>query len=524
MSNLVSEIQPIKIAISAMGGQGGGVLSNWIRDVAEAHDYLAQSTSVPGVAQRTGATIYYLEIFPEAEAKRVNQLPVLSMNPVPGDVDLLIAAELVEAGRAVQRGFVTPDRTTLIAATHRSYTVAEKEQMGNGLADSGKIMSALQAASKDCIAFDMEQLAKDNQSVISSVLFGAIAGTRVLPFKKEEFEEAIRKGGIAVETNLKAFEAAYQRAEQHMLETPEDSRQEKDLPVPQSAATPQGEALLQRIKGSFPAEVQGIVCEGVRQLVDYQDFAYAELYLDRMDQILARDKESNFALSRETARYLALWMAFQDTIRVADQKTRRERSERIRSEVKAQPGQFVYPVEFLHPRYEEICDTLPKGLGEFMLNSGGLKKLLGGLFTHGRKLQTGKLSGYLLMYTLASLRFMRRSTLRYAHENTAIEAWLQNVLDLAGRNYALALAVSRAPRLIKGYGPTHARGMKRFNAVMKVVEQQGSSLSGVTVQELCDAALAGEDGKAFDEALAALPVATTPSDNVVEMRQSAVSA
>ena len=46
--------------------------------------------------------------------------------PLPGDVDIVLASELMEAGRAVQRGLVTPDRTTLIASTHRVYSIAEK--------------------------------------------------------------------------------------------------------------------------------------------------------------------------------------------------------------------------------------------------------------------------------------------------------------------------------------------------------------------------------------------------------------
>ena len=54
----------ISIAILAMGGQGGGVLADWVVALAEAQGWAAQSTSVPGVAQRTGATIYYIEMAP----------------------------------------------------------------------------------------------------------------------------------------------------------------------------------------------------------------------------------------------------------------------------------------------------------------------------------------------------------------------------------------------------------------------------------------------------------------------------
>jgi indolepyruvate ferredoxin oxidoreductase beta subunit len=51
-----------------MGGQGGGVLADWIVALAETEGWIAQSTSVPGVAQRTGATIYYIEMLPPGTA------------------------------------------------------------------------------------------------------------------------------------------------------------------------------------------------------------------------------------------------------------------------------------------------------------------------------------------------------------------------------------------------------------------------------------------------------------------------
>ena len=101
----------ITIAILAMGGEGGGVLADWIVDLAEGNGYLAQTTSVPGVAQRTGTTIYYIELFPEATASAAGKDPVLALMPVPGEVDVVIASELMEAARAAQRGLVSPDRS-----------------------------------------------------------------------------------------------------------------------------------------------------------------------------------------------------------------------------------------------------------------------------------------------------------------------------------------------------------------------------------------------------------------------------
>ena len=55
----------LNILIAAMGGEGGGVLMNWIVKTAIAACLPVQATSIPGVAQRTGATTDYIEIWTE---------------------------------------------------------------------------------------------------------------------------------------------------------------------------------------------------------------------------------------------------------------------------------------------------------------------------------------------------------------------------------------------------------------------------------------------------------------------------
>ena len=133
--NAIARERPITIAILAIGGQGGGVLTDWLIALAEQNGWYVQATSVAGVAQRTGATIYYLEMIPAVAGRT----PVLSMMPAPGDVDIVIAAELMEAGRAIQRGLVSPDRTTLIASSHRALGILEKTAPGDGIANSEKV-------------------------------------------------------------------------------------------------------------------------------------------------------------------------------------------------------------------------------------------------------------------------------------------------------------------------------------------------------------------------------------------------
>ena len=157
----------IRIAVLAMGGEGGGVLADWLVDLAEHNGFAAQATSVPGVAQRTGATVYYLELFPKAAANAAGRDPVLALMPMPGDVDVVIASELMEAGRAVQRGFVTPDRTTVVASTHRVYAMTEKIALADGRVDAAALIDGCRAAAKRFLAFDMAAIAEATRIVSS---------------------------------------------------------------------------------------------------------------------------------------------------------------------------------------------------------------------------------------------------------------------------------------------------------------------------------------------------------------------
>jgi indolepyruvate ferredoxin oxidoreductase beta subunit len=487
--------QRITIAIMALGGQGGGVLADWIIALAERENYAAQGTSVPGVAQRTGATIYYIELFPKS-----GPAPVLALSPMPGDVDILIAAELMEAGRAILRGFVERSRTTLIASTHRIYAISEKSAMGDGIANSEHVLNAAAARARKFIGFDMERAAEGAGTMISPVLFGALAASGALPFRRESFEAAIRDSGIAVDANLKGFAAGF-AGESEIASSPPPS-----LPAP---TTPAGRRLHARILAELPGPAHALAIEGVRRLLDYQDAAYAELYLNRLGAIAAIDHADNaHALTSEAARHLALWMSYEDTIRVADLKTRASRSARVHTEIRALPDQVIHVTEFMHPRLEEICDTMPAWAGRRIRNNKTLSTLLSPLFRKGRHVTSTRLRWFLLLRLVAGLRPWRRGTLRFQEEQARIEAWLALVCDAAKSDRTTALELVLSQRLIKGYGETFARGLRNFDAILAAYRQLRARPDCPTLlRDLREAALKDEEGRALSQALTRLGLA-----------------
>ncbi|GIK99024.1 MAG: indolepyruvate oxidoreductase [Alphaproteobacteria bacterium] len=490
MNASAGRVRPITVAILAMGGEGGGVLADWIVDLAEHGGYLAQATSVPGVAQRTGATIYYVELFPQSAARAAGRAPVLALMPFPGDVDVVLASEFMEAGRAVQRGFVTPDRTTLIASTHRVYAMTERIALADGRVDTRALDEACRAAAKRFIGFDMASLAEASGSLVSAVLFGALAGAGVLPFPRGAFEAAIRRGGVGVAASVAAFTAGF-AAVVDGVPTPAP-----EPPAPETGIDDPG---LRARLAELPGAVREVAAAGVARLVDYQDAAYARAYLDRLQAIVGL---GDARLADEVARQLALGMAYEDTIRVAELKIRPARFARVRDEVGLAEGQVLEIAEFMHPRTEEIADTLPAPLGRWLVRTRWARRLADRLTRRGRTVATTSIGGFVLLRLVAALKPLRRRSLRFRREDVSLASWLDALARIAAQDRALALEVASARGLVKGYGDTHAHGAAKFDILMQLATRLlGRADAAEILAGLRREALADEEGTRLGEAL-----------------------
>ena len=488
----------LKIAVIAVGGQGGGVLTNWIESLARAEGYACQATSVAGVAQRTGATIYYIEMVPAS-----SKTPIFSLAPAAGDVDIVIAAELMEAGRAIVRGFVTPDKTTFIASTHRNLAVSEKATPGDGIANADAVLAAAEIAAKRLVMLDMDSLAIRNGSVISASLFGALAGTGHLPFSRKAFEGAIKVGGIGVEPSLRAFSAAYDAVENPELRLANEAGiQGATVPSGNSNQLAVWEGLVNQ-SNKWPESVRLNAKAGLQKVVDFQDVSYGQLYMDRIQEALKADSsEKNNIFSQELAKYLANAMTYDDLIKVADLKTRSHRFNRIRKEMHTNDGQGLHLTEYFHPRAEEIISLLPARFGAKIEASNKWRSRLDKWFGKGRRLRTDRLLPFLLLYIIGGLRGYRLRTLRHVNEQTHLENWISLSLAHLPKDYDLAVEVLRCRRLIKGYSDTHARGISKYDRVLGTLESlKDRDDAAQWLSRLREAALKDEKGDALDGAI-----------------------
>jgi indolepyruvate ferredoxin oxidoreductase beta subunit len=447
--------------IAALGGEGGGVLTDWIVAAAGAQGFPVQSTSIPGVAQRTGATTYYIEIMPATLAALGGRRPVLALTPSGGDVDVVLASELMEGARAIGNGLVTPDRTALIASTHRSYAIAERMAMGDGRYDTGRLTKAIGTHAKRHMLFDMAAIAEDTGAMINAVMLGALAAANVLPIPAQTFEEAIRHDGKAVDANLRGFRAGLAAATAAAARAADDGKRRRG--AVRSVATLEAEA-----NAIMPASAIEIVVEGLRRTAAYQDAAYAGLYFDRIKAICEADDRADAGgrLIRETARQLAVRMTFEDVVRVAEAKIAPERFARIRQELGLKDGEPFRIVDVLKPGLEEMCQILPPRLAQRVL---GWAERRGWRPHWGMEIESTSLTGYLRFWVLAKLKRLRPRGHRYAQEQAAITAWLALVVEAAHLSADLAIEVAECARLIKGYGDTWQRGSANYQTIVAQV-------------------------------------------------------
>ncbi|HEY4138470.1 MAG TPA: DUF6537 domain-containing protein, partial [Casimicrobiaceae bacterium] len=234
------------------------------------------------------------------------------------------------------------------------------------------------------------------------------------------------------------------------------------------------------------------------------DRQYAELYCERVNRVLVAERaidplgERRFALTRETARFLALWMAFDDVVRVADLKSRASRFARVRREVTAGNGDVVRIVDYFKPGIAEIGGMLPSSLAERLSRWDRQRQARGKApLAWPLRLRSDSITGFSVLRSLAALKAVRHLGARYAREQAELDRWLSAIVDAARTDWSLANEIALCGRLVKGYGATNERGKRNLAHILDHLTGAGTA----AIREAREAALGDEAGKALDEAM-----------------------
>ena len=513
--------QPISILLCALGGEGGGVLAEWLVDAARRAGYPAQATSIPGVAQRTGATTYYLEFFPVPQAELAGRRPVFGLNPLPGRLDLLVSSELLETARQIGNGLASRAHTQVITSASRTLTTAEKMPLGDGRQDTEALLALVHQHSRQHHVLDMAALTHEAGTVVSAVMLGCIAASGVLPFGPDVFEGVVSgepgaSPGKAALASLRGFVLGFEAVqrqrelarqahellsiEEHLVTNPRRDGAKNASKIPEKALA------------AFPQPLQERIAQGLARTTEYQDAAYGQLYLQRLQTVLAAEQQADpagdNATTHEVARWLALWMAFDDIVRVADLKSRASRWARVLGEVKAADGDLLRLYDHFKPGVPEFAALLPPRWATRLQRWDRARVARGRQpWALPLKIGTHRVVGMLALRALAACRRLRPMGSRYATEQALIQQWLDAVVEGLREDRALGHEIALCGRLIKGYGSTNERGKDHLLHVLQHLADAPSLPDPLAraraIAAVRTAALQDEAGTQLDAALRA---------------------
>ncbi|HEX3034257.1 MAG TPA: indolepyruvate oxidoreductase subunit beta family protein [Thermodesulfobacteriota bacterium] len=467
----------LKILIPAVGGQGGGVLTEWLVQAFMIEGFDVQGISLPGLSQRGGSTVYYIEAHPRTSSDK--RRVIFSQYPIPGDVDVILSQEFLELGRVLEQGYGS-EKTTIVSSTHRIYSTLEKMPVSSGMYSDDNLKKLAINFSSQFIGLDALKLVKENgmdELGINALLFGALAASEALPLNEASYLKAIEGTEVAVKSNLKAFRIGWDYVKFKKYDSFKPGLQKKWEGFKRERAerldTKKKEdylRLVARAEIEYSTRLHEILGEALFRLIDYQDVWYAEKYLSDLKSVYEIDQEmkGGFKLSELFAKNLALWMTYEDGIRVAELKIRPERFKRIKQEMRLRDDQVFHVVDYLKPDAYEIYGLLPNAfVGPVirLIESRVFRRLLpeDKKITLEQKPVTTSFLGSVRLWLISKLKPVRHYSYRYHKEHSLIQKYKANVEKFACINYDLGCLVAKSGEMIKGYGDVRRRTMNAFS-------------------------------------------------------------
>jgi len=442
----------MKILITSVGGLGVGVFVEWLAAAAISEGLQPHVLSLPGVSQRAGRTLSYMEIVPNNDF-------LFSPFPEKGKLDLIISQEFMELLRILKEGYGGKN-CNILGTTFRYYTTYEKLSLKKDIYTYENLRGLIEENSRDHTVVDIHKMGISDFS--NAHLVGVLCASGYLPgIRRESYERAIKTVGIDPERNLRDFTVGYQLLKKIKGDMLEEGFKENGF-----YSLPNGyiKDSIERLQSVYGNGLKNVVIEAVRQLIEYQDKNYAELYMSRLNDLYRYaiktfgENDKYGELIKEFARVLAVRMMYEDVIRVAQKKISKGRFERIKKLYRIEDGDVFWVKDFFRPEADELYGILPKPLGRLLD-----RILLNYKISWKTELSTNHLSGFLLLKAMSKLRFMRRSSLRYWKENSLVEKYIDHVKRCLGYGLDSAMLAAKGGVIVRGYGDVRKEMIKKWD-------------------------------------------------------------
>lgn len=440
----------MKILIPSIGGLGVGVFAEWLSAAAIIEGLQPNVLNLPGVSQRTGRTLSYMEIS--------NVDTSFSPFPEKGKLDLIISQEFLELLRILKEGYGGKN-CNILGTTYRYYTTHEKLSLKQDAYTYENFRDLIEVNSKGHIVVDIHKMGISDFN--NAHLLGLLCASEYLPIlRRESYQKAIGTVGIDPERNLRDFITAYE-----LLKKPK----ELDVEKPKengfyNLAHGYVTESIEKLESAYGKDVKDVLVEAVKQLIGYQDANYAELYIIRVNDLylylretIGEAKNGDELIIREFAKVLAVRMMYEDIIRVAEKKVSKERFERIKKLYKIQDRNVFWVKDFFRPELDELYGVLPNPLGKVLDSVLSKHKI-----SWKTEILTNHISGFLLLQGMSKLRLLRRRSFRFAKENALIEKYIEHVKRCLIHGLDCALLAAKGGAIVRGYGDVRKEMMKKW--------------------------------------------------------------
>lgn len=423
---------PWNIVVAGVGGTGVLTSAALIAMAAFIEGKGCATMNQTGLAQKFGAVVSHVRIANE-------QQQIKSVRIASGDADVLLGCDLVVAASRTALECVNSERSFAVINEAMQPTAEFVFDPDAKMPDK-ELREAIDAE----VGFDLGGTAKThyvnatelahrllgNTAYANLLLLGSAYQRGLLPVSGAALTRAIELNGVDVKKNIQAFNwGRYTIVDFEAV-----------LALARLPAQPWQPL----------GDVDAIVDDRRARLIEYQDADYAQLYVERVEQVrrreLALNGHSNLLLTKTIARNLYKLMAYKDEYEVA----RLFANARFRAEISENfSGDFKLKFHLSPPLFARIDPATGRPRKYAM--PGWTQNVFSGL---------------------AKMKFLRGTPFDpfgFSEERRRERGWidrynstLQIVLKkLTKDNRALAVELAALPEIIRGFGPVKLANMEK---------------------------------------------------------------
>ncbi len=279
------------IVFTGVGGTGVTTVASILAMAAHVDGRSASVVDMTGLAQKGGAVFSHVRIGETETTVIGGRVPAASAN-------VLIACDLLSAAGPDALALYAKDRTVAVGNADFAPT-ADFVTDRDVRFDADEQGKRIAAATKSYDATPASHLAESSlgDAIYANMIMLGFAWQKgVIPVSSRALYRAIRLNGVEAEANLQAFELGRKAA----ADPTARGKREDDVPTPETM--PLDELIAHRVK----------------ELTAYQDKAYADRYLAKIEKVRAAEAPLGHTdLTRAVAVSLYKLMAYKDEYEVA---------------------------------------------------------------------------------------------------------------------------------------------------------------------------------------------------------------